>query len=81
MDRMVPQANAYIEKERAPQQKLSFVTGVKIIPRNLQREKYYWALEKQGKLQELARWIVQFVEPPSQEEIDRKVMEILRGEQ
>jgi len=79
LDRLIPQANVYIENERAPWRKVSYLTGIKIIPRNLQQEKLWWAISKRNKLGDLSRWIRQFVEPPSEEEILEKIRDMLRN--
>jgi hypothetical protein len=68
MTRMFPQP-IRIEEERSPWRLLSYVTGIKFAPVNQQQNRIYKALETKGKLNDVARVMLNYGRPLTDKEL------------
>jgi hypothetical protein len=62
---------AELEAEDAPWRKLRYLTGVNFTPINFEQQKYYYALERQGKLADAGRLVAQLGRGLTSDELKR----------
>ena len=62
---------AELEAEDAPWRKLRYLTGVNFTPINFEQQKYYYALEQQGKLADAGRLVAQLGRGLTSDELKR----------
>lgn len=57
--KMFPQSKAYLEQESAPWRVLKYATGINFTPVDKEQERYYWAIQKENRLNDLIKLMVQ----------------------
>ena len=62
---------AELEAEDAPWRRLRYLTGVNFTPINFEQQKYYYALEQQGKLADAGRLVAQLGRGLTSDELKR----------
>jgi len=65
-----------IEQARTPWRRLTYLTGIGIMPVNKQQASSYWEWDRRGRIKELQRFIMQFGRGPTYEEMEQLKEEI-----